>query len=119
MKPYENIFFDTSAVTESGAFQAIINSFGHKRLLYGSDFPITHIRGKCVSIADQFVWLTAENLQNLSKRNNTHHLNQLEPTLVGYESILALREAAVLMNLSITDVEDIFLNNAKNISAFQ
>jgi len=119
LKPYENIFFDTSAVTESGALQAIINSFGHKRLLYGSDFPITHIRGKCVSIADQFVWLTDKNLQNVLKQNNEHHQSQFETTLVGYESILALREAAVLMDLSIADVEDIFFNNAKNIAAYQ
>ena len=119
LKRYENIFFDTSAVTESGAFQAIINKFGHQRLLYGSDFPVSHIRGKCISLADQFVWLTDENFQNFSKRNNAHHFNELTPTLVGYESILALKEAAVLMDLSIKDIEDVFFNNAKNIEAFQ
>ena len=119
LKRYENIFFDTSAVTESGAFQAIINSFGHQRLLYGSDFPVSHIRGKCIRVADQFVWLTDENFQNFSKQNNTHHFSELTPTLVGYESILALKEAAVLMNLSITDIEDVFFKNAKNIKAFQ
>ena len=108
-----------SAVTESGAFQAIINKFGHQRLLYGSDFPVSHIRGKCISLADQFVWLTDENFQNFSKRNNAHHFSELTPILVGYESILALKEAAVLMDLSIKDIEDIFFNNAKNIEAFQ
>ena len=32
---------------------------------------------------------------------------------------MALKEAAVLTNLSVNDIEDIFFNNAKNIQAFQ
>tara|TARA_A100001037_G_scaffold186882_1_gene167337 strand:+ start:4891 stop:5880 length:990 start_codon:yes stop_codon:yes gene_type:complete len=116
LQRHENIFFDTSAITESGAFQAIINSFGHQRLLYGSDFPVSHILGRCIRIADEFIWLTAKTLQDFSKQNN---INGVVPTLVGYESIMALKEAAVLMNLSVNDIEDIFFNNAKNIQAFQ
>lgn len=51
-----NVWFDTAAVCEAGAIEAIIAEFGHGKLLYGSDFPITHIRGKCVTIADSFFW---------------------------------------------------------------
>jgi glutamate-1-semialdehyde 2,1-aminomutase len=40
-----NLWFDTSAVTEAGGFEAIVETFGHSRLLYGSDFPVSHLRG--------------------------------------------------------------------------
>ena len=95
--------------------------------LFFSGFPFIHsvihsigyFWGSFSGIFHQFVWLTDENLQNISKRNDTHHFSRFVPTLVGYESILALKEVAVLMNLSITDIEDVFFNNAKNIETFQ
>ena len=34
-----NVWFDTAAVTECGAFEAIVRTLGVRRLLYGSDFP--------------------------------------------------------------------------------
>ena len=48
-------------VCESGALEAIINTFGHERLLYGSDFPVTHARGRAVTLGDSFHWLDAQN----------------------------------------------------------
>src|SRR5262249_6103310 len=54
-----NVWCDTSAVTETGAFEAIVETLGVERLLYGSDFPISHMRGRCVAIGDSFLWLSA------------------------------------------------------------
>ena len=56
-----NVWFDTAAVTECGAFEAIVRTLGVRRLLYGSDFPVSHARGRCAAIGDSFLWLSPEN----------------------------------------------------------
>ena len=45
-----NVWCDTSAVTEAGAFEAIVDHLGSDRLIWGSDYPISHLRGRCVAI---------------------------------------------------------------------
>ena len=44
----DNLYFDTSANCEPVAHQAIIRILGHKRLMYGSDLPVSHMRGRFV-----------------------------------------------------------------------
>ena len=55
-----NMWCDTSAITDGGAIEAIVRTLGVDRLLYGSDFPVTHLRGRCVALGDSFLWLSAE-----------------------------------------------------------
>lgn len=106
LKKLPNIWFDTSGVCEPGAFKAILAEFGPKKLLWGSDFPVSMIRGKCVDVGDGFVWLDTNNIdwENLSPGCN--------PILTGIESIRALWEASRDMNLTDTQIADIFCNNA-------
>jgi glutamate-1-semialdehyde 2,1-aminomutase len=82
----DNIFFDTSAVCEPHAFQAILRRFGSERLLFGTGFPISEARGS-------------------SRRHGS-------PTLTGIESLLALRVASELSDLRDSDLERIFRRNA-------
>lgn len=107
-----NVWFDTSAVTEAGAFEAIVDEFGHERLLYGSDFYISHMRGRCVAIGDSFHWLYADDMQ-LDERHAT-----LQPVLVGLESLRSLRLAARRLRLSPAQIEDIFYHNAAQLFGF-
>jgi glutamate-1-semialdehyde 2,1-aminomutase len=107
-----NVWFDTSAVTEAGAFEAIVETMGHERLLYGSDFYISHLRGRCVAVGDSFHWFYAEDM-NLDERHTT-----LRPVLIGLESLRSLRLAARRLRLTDTQVEDIFYNNAARLFAF-
>lgn len=104
-----NLWFDTSAVTEAGAFEAIVDTFGHGRLLYGSDFPISHMRGRCVAIGDSFHWFYADDM-NLAERHTT-----LRPVLVGLESLRSLRLAIRRLRLGDAQVEDIFYGNAARL----
>jgi glutamate-1-semialdehyde 2,1-aminomutase len=106
LRGLHNIWFDTSAVTESGALEAILRSVGVTRLLYGSDFPISHIRGRCVAIGDSFLWLNSENTNFTSTRGD------ITPTLVGIESLRALKLACMNLDLSQADIEAIFHGNA-------
>ncbi len=105
----DNVFFDTSAVTEAGAFEAIMDVMGHERLLYGSDFPVSHLRGRCVAIGDSFHWIYADEI-NLAEKHA-----ELHPVLVGLESLRALRLACWRMRLNAGQIEDIFYNNADQL----
>ena len=113
MSGLDNVFFDTSAVTEAGAFEAIIDVMGHERLLYGSDFPVSHLRGRCVAIGDSFHWIYADEIKLEEKHT------ELRPVLVGLESLRALRLACWRMRLRDGQVEDIFYNNAHQLFIHQ
>jgi glutamate-1-semialdehyde 2,1-aminomutase len=102
----DNVWFDTSAVTEAGAFEAIVETMDHRRLMYGSDFYVSHLRGRCVAIGDSFHWFYAEEM-NLAEKHIT-----LRPVLIGLESLRSLALACRRLKLNDEQVEDIFYNNA-------
>ncbi len=112
LRGLSNIWFDTSAVTEAGAFEAIVETFGHERLMYGSDFYISHLRGRCVAIGDSFHWFYADDM-GLEERHAT-----LRPVLIGLESLRSLRLAARRLKLGDSQIEDIFYNNAARLFGF-
>lgn len=102
-----NVWFDTSAVTDSGAIEAIVRVFGPSRVLYGSDFPVSHLRGRCISLGDSFLWISAANTQL------DVPYGRIELALVGHESLRTLKIAAMATGLSDTEVEAIFLTNGR------
>lgn len=108
-----NLWFDTSAVTEAGGFEAIVETFGHTRLLYGSDFPISHLRGRCVAVGDSFHWLYAEG-DALGERHG-----DVRPALVGLESLRALALACRRLRLSDSQIEAIFYGNAVQLFSLE
>jgi predicted TIM-barrel fold metal-dependent hydrolase len=101
-----NVWCDTSAVTEAGAFEVIVERLGHTRLLYGTDFHVSHLRGRCIAIGDSFHWLYAGEM-HLDEKHTT-----LKPVLIGLESLRSLILAFHRLKLSDAQVEDIFYNNA-------
>lgn len=109
LKGLSNVWFDTSAVTEAGAFEAIIETMGHQRLFYGTDFHVSHIRGRCVAIGDSFHWFYASEMDTDEK-----HI-QLQPVLIGLESLRSLILAFRRCKLSDKQIEDIFYHNAGQI----
>ena len=104
-----NVWFDTSAVTEAGAFEAIADVMGHDRLMYGSDYPVSMMRGRCVGIGDSFHWLYADEM----------HLNEkhtaLQPVLIGVESLRAVCLAARRCRWTDAQIEDVFASNALRV----
>ena len=109
LRGYDNVWFDTSAITDSGAIEAIVRSCGHRRVLYGSDFPVSHLRGRCVAVGDSFLWLSADN----TKLDAAYADVQFE--LVGLESLRTLKVAAVSLGLTDAQIEDVFLHNATSL----
>jgi glutamate-1-semialdehyde 2,1-aminomutase len=102
-----NLWCDMSAVTDVGACEAIIQILGHERLLYGTDFPVSHVPGRCVAIGDGFLWLYEDTL-DWSKAS----FKPLQPVFIGLESLRILKQAAWHQRLTDGQVEDIFHNNA-------
>jgi glutamate-1-semialdehyde 2,1-aminomutase len=113
LKGLRNVWCDASAVTEAGGFEAIIEALGHERLLWGSDFPISHLRGRCVAVADTFLWLYEDTLD----WDKVAAYARIQPLFVGHESLRALKLAAGRMKLTHSQLEDIFYNNARRMLA--
>jgi glutamate-1-semialdehyde 2,1-aminomutase len=109
LKGLDNLYFDTSANCEPVAHEAIIRIIGHDKLLYGSDLPVSHLRGRSVAVADTFLWLY-ENSPVWGEKHSTIH-----PVLVGLEHLRSLKWACWSTGLSDNQVEDIFWNNAARL----
>lgn len=109
LRGLSNVWFDTSVVTDAGAIEAIVRTMGHKRLLYGSDFPVSHLRGRCVALGDSFLWLTPENT-----RLDAAYAD-VQFGLVGHEALRTLKVAALGLGLTDTQVEDLFSHNAEEL----
>jgi glutamate-1-semialdehyde 2,1-aminomutase len=106
LRDLDNVWVDTSAVCESQAMAAAIEILGPERVLFGSDYPVSNFRGRSSTIGSTFHWLY-ENSSPQSPDPLSDHL-----TLVGIESLLALREAADSTGLTVPDLERIFRLNA-------
>ncbi|MFO1021781.1 MAG: amidohydrolase family protein [Planctomycetales bacterium] len=109
LKGLTNVWFDTSAITDSGAFEAILRTFGPERLLYGADYPVSQLRGRCVALGDSFFWISEENTQLKVPYAD------LKLSLVGLESLRSLKLAAYACRLSDTEVEGIFRTYARQL----
>jgi len=108
LRGLDNVFFDTSAICESAAFEAILQCFGPTRLFFGADFCVTEMRSRAVNLADGFLWLDEIRPDfSLSK--------YARPTLLGIESLLALKQACINQHLTDGDVEEIFCLGARRM----
>ena len=105
----DNLYFDTSANCEPIAHQAIIRIMGHDKLMYGSDFVVSHTRGRSLSAADSFIWLFEET----SVWGEKH--TKIDPILLGLEHLRSIKWACWSERLSDNQVEDIFWNNAARL----
>ncbi len=106
LRKYDNIWFDFSSICEPAPMMAIMKELNVERCMWGSDSPISNIRGKAVSFADSFHWFYqsdfVEKTANSPKKFFT----------VGVESLLATKQACDLLDLSPKKIEDFFYNNA-------
>jgi glutamate-1-semialdehyde 2,1-aminomutase len=100
-----NLFVDTSAVTEVEPIRLALDVLGPHRVLYGSDYPISHLRGRCVTVGNQMLWLYAD--ENKAPKM----------TLIGIESLQALRSACSQAGLSQAEVQGVFRDNALAVLA--
>ncbi len=108
LRAIDNVYFDTAAICEPAPLEAILRVLGPRRLLFGTDFPVSERRGRCTSVGDGFLWLDANNI-------NWKQAEFADPIPVGIESLLALKQACHGMRLSDRDVELVFCRNARQL----
>ncbi|MAE67579.1 MAG: hypothetical protein CMJ18_25255 [Phycisphaeraceae bacterium] len=109
LKGLDNLYFDTSVNCEPMAHQAIIRIIGHDKLMYGTDLPVSHLRGRSVSVADTFLWLYEDTPVWGEKHQS------IQPALIGLEHLRSIKWACWSERLSDAQVEDIFWNNAARL----
>ena len=104
----KNVWFDTAAICESDSIVAVVKAFGVKKLLWGTDFSVSEIRGKAITIGDNFFWLSPD-------MPGWKQIVPCNPTVIGLESLRAVYEAADALDLKESDLNDIFYGNAMSL----
>jgi glutamate-1-semialdehyde 2,1-aminomutase len=105
-----NLWYDTSSVCESDAFEALYSGVGVERVMYGSDdIPVGVLRGKYIAFG--FAWAY------LSPGNHSMSLEHCESqmTFTRYEQLRAMRRAALRLGLTRQQNEDLFHNTATRL----
>ena len=105
----DNLYCDTSVNCEPMAHQAIIRFLGHDKLMYGTDLPVCHGRGRSVGVADTFLWL-GEETPVWEEKHQT-----IRPLAIGLEHLRSIKWACWGERLGDAAVEDIFWNNAARL----
>ncbi len=102
-----NIWFDTSSVCETDAFDALYSGVGVDRVMYGSDdVPVGVMRGKYITFG--FAWTY------LSEENHRFSLSHADPrmTFTRYEQLRAMRRAAKRLALTEDQIKMLFAGTA-------
>jgi glutamate-1-semialdehyde 2,1-aminomutase len=102
-----NLWFDTSGICEAEPLIALLDAFGPRRLMWGSDFPVSEQRGRCVTAGDGFLWISPDHTAGAAPAC------RLLP--VGVESLRAHLAAAATFGLNAEDRKDLFGNNARRL----
>ena len=108
--------FDFSANTNTQVFEQLIRAVGPRRILFGSDLPITRMRMRRICEKGTYVNLVPRGLYgDVSEDQHMREVDGPEAetlSLFLYEQIEAFRQAAERTGLTTRDIEDIFYYNA-------
>jgi predicted TIM-barrel fold metal-dependent hydrolase len=114
-----NLLFDTSANTNAWVFARLMEAAGPKRILFGSDLPITRMRMRRITENGRYINLVPRGLYgDVSGDPNMRDVSSPESdgfTFFLYEEIAAVLSAARETGLTKQDIEAIFYGNAKRI----
>ncbi|MBN2317347.1 MAG: amidohydrolase family protein [Sedimentisphaerales bacterium] len=112
----ERIMFDFSANTNAQVFEQLIRTVGPRRILFGSDLPITRMRMRRVCDQGTYVNLVPRGLYG--DVSDDPHMREVDGpeaeslSLFLYDQIDAFRKAAERTALTAPDIEDVFYYNA-------
>lgn len=109
----QGLFFDTSAVLNPEVHRLALETFGPKRLLYGSDNPVFYMRGRRQFRGRDYINRT--NYPFFFNRERESADIEAAYTLYMYEDLYAIRQACDQLGLQRGDVEQIFAGNAERL----
>jgi glutamate-1-semialdehyde 2,1-aminomutase len=104
-----NLWIDTSAVCSATAMQACLEIMGPQRVMYGSDFYVSHMRGTNYPLGDTFIWVDE------TSQIAPPAYAELRLPLVGIENLRAAKAACRLARLTEAQIEDYFWGNAARL----
>jgi len=112
LKNIPNLWYESSSVCETDAFDALLSFVNPQRFCYGSDdFPVGVTRGKYTAWGHAWAEMNETN-QTLSAGHCDGRL-----TFVRYEMLRAMRRAAKHAHLTPSQIEDVFYNNGASLIA--
>jgi len=110
------MMFDISANTSDGNFERLIRAVGPRRILFGSDLPITRMRMRRVCEHGVYTNVIPKGLYGDVSADP--HMREVEGddaarlTFFMYEEIEAFRRAAFKTGLGSSDINDVFYRNS-------
>jgi predicted TIM-barrel fold metal-dependent hydrolase len=110
LRRWPNVWYDTSSVCESDAIEALVQSVGPDRVMYGSDdLPVGMLRGKYIAFARAWAFL--------SERNHSLNLSHCDPrmTFTRYEQLRAMAHTVRRLGLSREQIDDLFYETARRL----
>jgi predicted TIM-barrel fold metal-dependent hydrolase len=111
-----HLLFDFSANTNVAVFEQLIRTVGPRRILFGSDLPITRMRMRRICEQGNYVNLVPRGLYgDVSADSHMREVDGAEAETLSfflYEEIEAFRQAAQTTGLTPADVEEVFCDNA-------
>ena len=115
----KNLVFDFSANTNAWVFARALEAVGPKRMLFGSDLPITRMRMKRICVNGTYINVVPKGLYgDVSGDKNMREVEGPEAEALSffmYEEIAAFLDAARQTGLGAADLEDAFYNNARRV----
>lgn len=109
VKDLENVYFDFSGICEPAAMFQIMRKCGIGRCMWGSDYPVSRLVGKAISLADGFYWINEDDIAHFNKSGEVHSYS------VGSENLMATRQACQMLDAGREDIERLFYKNASDL----
>ncbi|MGQ9622507.1 MAG: amidohydrolase family protein [Candidatus Caldatribacteriaceae bacterium] len=107
----KNLFFDITVVQNWEALEFLFRRVEPERVIFGSDLPISAVRGQMVCVNDQSLFITQEAYPwSVSNPSLGYRF-----TYMLYESIRAVKKACQRVGWSYREVEQIFYGNASRV----
>lgn len=116
LKHTQNMVFDFTANTLDVAMEACLAAVGTKRLLFGSDMPITMMRMR--RIVENGVYYNIVPRGLYGDVSSDYHMRETDDnnlTIFMYEELLAFKRCAQKLQLTQNEIKDILCNNAAQI----
>lgn len=116
LKDAKNLYYDFTANTLDLAMENVIKMAGTKRVMFGSDMPITKMRMYRICEDGHYVNVVPRGLYgDVSYDKNMRETDETDVTTFMYEELRAFRRAAEKLGLSKSDVADIMCNNTARL----
>jgi hypothetical protein len=119
LRPFSDLLFDFSANCNPDVIEALLSEAGARRVLFGSDLPITRMRMRRVCEGGRYVNLVPLGLYG--DVSGDPHMREVGPeegeklTFFLYEEALAMKTALTRLGWGAGEAERVFAGNARDL----